>query len=103
MSRAKREARSALWNRRRKLRHVDFWSAVLHIRHLGEEGIRIYNRDICGGLYNGHDPTHELATQRRQMKQELISIEAQIQALKCKQFRMEERRNILRTSLSLKR
>jgi hypothetical protein len=40
---------------RRKLRHIDYWSALLQARSLAEEGIAIYPCNICGGLHLGHD------------------------------------------------
>lgn len=39
----------------RKLRHADYFSAMLHARRLAEDGIVIYPCDVCGGLHLGHN------------------------------------------------
>ena len=39
---------------KRKLRHTDYLSALLHAKSLGVEPIDIYPCDLCGGLHLGH-------------------------------------------------
>ena len=39
---------------KRKLRHTDYWSALLHARALGVEHMVIYPCPVCDGLHLGH-------------------------------------------------
>lgn len=88
-----RENRKAEFNCRRKLRHEDFWSALLHIRHLGREGVTIYPCGVCGGLHVGHDREH--SKKRRLAKRELDHLDERLRALEQERMKLQERKRSL--------
>lgn len=79
---------------RRKLRHPDLWSALVHARRLGG-GVRVYICD-CGGAHVGHPPndrTREYRKARRRLKvieRRLVSLDRERGIL------VEEKNELLR-------
>jgi hypothetical protein len=79
-------------NCRRKLRHVDYLSALFHLIRLGDPGLHAYPCELCDGIHVGHHPDR---VKSRDLKEELISIEARIAALEVERRQLEERRTSL--------
>lgn len=88
-----REIRSAEFICRRKLRHGDFWSALMHLRRLEGEGVVIYPCRICDGLHIGHDQEH--ARKRRLAKRELGRLEKRLRALEEERMKLQDRERSL--------
>lgn len=64
-----------VWNCKRKLRHVEYLSALLHASRLGDPDLDVYPCPVCAGLHVGHDPDR---LKRRTLAKELASIERRI-------------------------
>jgi hypothetical protein len=79
-------------NCRRKLRHFDYLSALFHLIRLGDPGLHAYPCELCDGIHVGHHPDR---VKLRDLKEELVSIEARIAALEVERRQFEERRNLL--------
>jgi hypothetical protein len=79
---------------RRKVRHPNYWTAVLHARRLGPE-IRIYECCVCDGLHVGHDPNGEIAQHRANARKRLNAILKRVTALE------SERESLLRERISV--
>lgn len=88
-----RETRRAECMCRRKLCHVDYWSALLHLRRLGREGIMIYPCGICDGLHIGHDQEH--SRKRRLAKRELSRLEERLRVLEEERVKLQDRKKLL--------
>jgi hypothetical protein len=81
-----------LANCRRKLRHVDYLSALFHLIRLGDLGLHAYPCELCDGIHVGHHPDR---VKLRDAKEELASIEARIEALAVEHRKLEDRRTLL--------
>ena len=73
-------SRRELSNCRRKLRHTNFLTALLHARLLQDEDLRIYPCPLCQGLHVGHDPGRR-ARERRRITYQLRSLDRRLQEL----------------------
>jgi hypothetical protein len=80
-------SRRELSNCRRKLRHTNFLTALLHARLLRDEDLRIYPCPLCQGLHVGHDPERR-ARKRRRIIHELRSLERLLQELERERVRL---------------
>jgi hypothetical protein len=76
-----------LSNCRRKLRHTNSLSALLHASQLHAEDLRIYPCPLCEGLHVGHDPRRR-ARERRRIVHELRSLERRLQELERERVRL---------------
>lgn len=65
---------------RSKLRHLDYWSAMLHSKRLGPE-LRVYHCEICEGLHVAHDPMSPRTEQYRHARRRLRTINNKLVAL----------------------
>lgn len=65
-------------NCRRKLRHTNYLTALLHARRLQEPDLQIYPCSLCQGLHIGHDPGIQ-ARRLRNLARELRLVERTIQ------------------------
>jgi hypothetical protein len=78
-----------VWNCRRKLRHVDHLSALLHLVRLGDPDMHAYRCSVCFGIHVGHDPDR---VSLRTLSDEVTSIEARLAALTVEHSQLQERR-----------
>ena len=78
-----------VWNCRRKLRHLDYLSALLHLVRLGNPDMHAYSCSVCLGIHVGHDPYR---VKLRALSDELASIEARLAALTTEHSQLQERR-----------
>lgn len=78
----------------RKLRHVDFLSAMLHARRLEDPYMSIYPCPICLGLHVGHRQDAQ-ARRRRSIVKELESLERRMLELKRSYAGLLDRRDKL--------
>jgi hypothetical protein len=81
-----------VWNCKRKLRHVEYLSALLHASRLGDPDLHVYPCPVCAGLHVGHDPDR---IKRRTLAKELASIERRITDLKLEDSQLQQRKTIL--------
>lgn len=65
---------------RRKLRHPNYWTAVMHALQLGK-GAQTYECWVCGGIHVGHAPDDQRAQRYRQARRRLREIEDRLAAL----------------------
>jgi hypothetical protein len=93
-----RVVRKATFNCRRKFRHVDFLSALLHARRLEDQHLNIYPCPICFGLHVGHRQDAEVRSRRSIIKQ-LGSLDRRIHKLERDYAGLLERRNKLAADL----
>lgn len=94
----KAAARRDLYNCRRKLRHGNFLSALLHARRLQDEDIHIYPCPLCDGLHVGHAPSTIVRRQRRITK-ELERVQRKLQDINRDQELLLKRERELRSGL----
>jgi hypothetical protein len=87
-------SRREVWNCRRKLRHTNFLTALMHARLLQDDDLRIYPCSVCQGLHVGHDPERR-ARERRQIILELRSLERRLQELERERVRLLARHSQL--------
>jgi hypothetical protein len=90
--------RKAAFNCRRKLRHVDFLSALLHARRLEDQHLNIYPCPICLGLHVGHRGDAE-ARRRRSIVKELESLDRRVREIERDHAGLLDRRNKLAAEL----
>jgi hypothetical protein len=83
-----------LSNCRRKLRHTNFLTALMHADRLDDDDLRIYPCPLCQGLHVGHDPEPR-ARQRRRIIHELQSLERRLQELERERVRLLARQSEL--------
>ena len=81
-----------VWNCRRKLRHVDYLSALLHLIRLGNPDMHAYSCSVCFGIHVGHDPDR---VKLRALSDELASITTRLAALAVERSQLQERRSTL--------
>jgi hypothetical protein len=81
-----------VWNCKRKLRHVDYLSALLHASRLGDPDLHVYPCAVCAGLHVGHDPDR---IKRRTLAKELASLERRITDLKLEDSQLQQQKTIL--------
>jgi hypothetical protein len=91
---AREVSRRELSNCRRKLRHTNFLTALLHARLLRDEDIRIYPCPLCQGMHVGHDPEPR-ARERRRIIRELRSVERLLKELDHERVRLLARQSEL--------
>jgi hypothetical protein len=84
-----------VWNCRRKLRHVDFLSALKHASGLGEQDIHIYRCQVCDGLHIGHDPSSERLKVHKKLRKKLNAIAKRLQVLELEKQQLEDRKRAL--------
>jgi hypothetical protein len=82
--------RRELSNCRRKLRHTNFLSALLHASQLQDDDLHIYPCPLCQGLHVGHDPERR-ARRCRQITAELRSLRRRLQELERQRVRLMAR------------
>jgi hypothetical protein len=87
-------SRRELSNCRRKLRHTNFLTALMHADRLGDDDLRIYPCPLCQGLHVGHDPERR-ARERRRIIRELRSLERLLQELEREHVRLLARQSEL--------
>jgi hypothetical protein len=87
-------SRRELSNCRRKLRHTNFLTALMHADRLGDDDLRIYPCPLCQGLHVGHDPGPR-ARERRRIIHELQSLERRLQELERERVRLLARQSKL--------
>lgn len=83
---------SQRWNCRRKLKHINYLSALHHARHLGDPDLLIYPCPICLGLHVGHDP---IATRLKAVRLNLAAIESRLAELEVERRELDRRRAAL--------
>jgi hypothetical protein len=82
------------YNCRRKFRHLNLLSALLHARRLRDDDIHIYPCVVCDGLHVGHDPS-AAARRRRQALTELRGLDEKIEELDRMRYGLLRRREQL--------
>jgi hypothetical protein len=87
-------SRRELSNCRRKLRHTNFLTALMHADRLGDDDLRIYPCPLCQGMHVGHDPERR-ARERRRIIRELRSLERLLQELERERVRLLARQGEL--------
>lgn len=87
-------SRHELSNCRRKLRHTNFLTALMHADRLGDDDLLIYPCPLCQGLHVGHDPEPR-ARERRRIIRELRSLERLLQGLERERVRLLARQSEL--------
>jgi hypothetical protein len=85
-------------NCRRKLRHLDYLTALLHARRLEEQDLNIYPCSICGGLHVGHRPD-AVAQRRRFIVKELKSLDRRTREIEQSYAGLVDRRKNLAAEL----
>ena len=83
-----------LSNCRRKLRHTNFLTALMHADRLGDDDLRIYPCPLCHGLHVGHDPERG-AREHGRIVHELRSLDRRLQELERERVRLLERQSEL--------
>jgi hypothetical protein len=83
-----------LSNCRRKLRHTNFLTALMHADRLGDDDLHIYPCPLCQGLHVGHDP-EQRARERRRLIRELRTLERRLQELEREHVRLLARQSEL--------
>jgi len=86
--------RRELSNCRRKLRHTNVLSALLHASQLQDDDLHIYPCSLCQGLHVGHDPEWK-ARRYRQITAELRSLRHRLQELQHERVRLMARESDL--------
>jgi hypothetical protein len=81
-------------NCRRKLRHTNFLTALIHADRLGDDDLRIYPCSVCQGLHVGHDP-EPTARVRRRIIHELRSLKRRLRELERKRVGLLARQSKL--------
>jgi hypothetical protein len=76
-----------LQNCRRKLRHLNFLSALHHAKRLGDPDLHVYPCPICSGLHVGHNPDR---MQLRDLGRELAAIESRMATLKLEEHKLRQ-------------
>lgn len=84
---------------RRKLRHIEYWSAIRHAVLLGDPVLRVFPC-VCGGLHVGHDPTSQTAKRRRKTRRRLRAIANRLLDLEAERKALELERTALRHEVS---
>jgi hypothetical protein len=79
-------------NCRRKLRHVNHLSALLHASRLGDPDLLCYECPVCMGIHVGHDRRW---VKLRAIHDELTSIETRLSALETEFRQLQHRRTAL--------
>jgi hypothetical protein len=79
-------------NCRRKLRHVNYLSALFHLARLGDVGLHAYPCELCDGIHVGHHPDR---VRLRDLEQEVASITARLEVLATERDQLETRRALL--------
>jgi hypothetical protein len=87
-------SRRDLLNCRRKLRHTNFLTALMHAARLDDDDLRVYPCGVCKGLHVGHDPGRR-ARERRRTIHELQSLERRLQELERERVRLLARQSDL--------
>ncbi len=82
----------------RKLRHLDYLSALLHARGLPDPDLHIYPCPVCLGLHVGHSQAPE-ARRRRAVAKELKSVNQRLRDLEREHSRLLVRREQVREAL----
>jgi hypothetical protein len=90
--------RKAAFNCHRKLRHVDFLSALLHARRLEDQHLNIYPCPICFGLHVGH-PQDAAARRRRSILKELELLDGRVREIERDYEGLLDRRHKLAAEL----
>jgi hypothetical protein len=85
-------SRRDLSNCRRKLRHTNFLTALMHAHRLNDDDLRIYPCAVCKGLDVGHDPK---APKHKRLIRELRSLERLLQELESERVRLLARQSEL--------
>lgn len=83
---------------RRKLRHIDYWSAVRHALRLGGE-VQVFECAQCGGLHVGHDPEDPGTKQYKHAQKRLRLIQSRLAALEEEQKALIRERSQLLSQL----
>jgi hypothetical protein len=91
---ASEASRRELSNCRRKLRHTNFLTALMHADRLGDDDLHIYPCPLCQGLHVGHDPERR-AREHRRIIHELRSLERRLQELERERVRLLARQSKL--------
>lgn len=78
-----------VWNCRRKLRHVHYLSALLHLVRLGDPNMHAYPCSVCFGIHVGHGPDQ---ARLRTLSDEVDSITARLAALAMEHSQLLEHR-----------
>lgn len=87
------------YNCRRKFRHLNLLSALLHARRLQDDDLQIYPCDVCDGLHVGHDSS-ALAKRRRRIIKELAAIQERIEQIDRERATLRRREKQLRSELA---
>jgi len=66
MARSRRRKETEEEKCRRKLRHIDYLSALMHARALGDANLVIYPCPVCRGMHVGHDKVRYAAHCQRE-------------------------------------
>lgn len=66
---------------KRKYRHVNFLSAILHAQRIDSPGLDVYPCELCGGLHVGHNPNNPETQRTRFIRKRLRSIDRQLAAM----------------------
>jgi hypothetical protein len=87
-----------LYNCRRKFRHTNFLSALLHARRLPDDDLHIYSCGLCDGLHVGHDPSAP-ARRRRRITKQLAALQTRIDELDRERTQLRRQQLQLRSEL----
>ena len=83
-----------LRNCQRKMRHLDYLSALKHACRLGDD-INIYPCHLCGGLHVGHNPSSEKVKERKKVSRRLNVIVKRLEVLDRERHYLESERRTL--------
>lgn len=79
-------------NCKRKLRHLNFLSALQHVAGLGNPDLHVYPCPVCSGLHVGHDQDR---MQLKNLEKELATVEEQLTRLRLKMERLQSHKATL--------
>jgi hypothetical protein len=96
---SERLRKGELYNCRRKFRHINYLSALLHARRLHDDDLHIYGCDICDGLHVGHDASAS-ARRRRRITKQLVALQTKIEELDRERTQLRRQQLQLRSELT---
>jgi len=83
-----------LRNCQRKMRHLDYLSALKHACRLGDD-INIYPCHLCRGLHVGHDPSSKKVKERKKVSRRLNVIAKRLEVLDRERHHLESERRVI--------
>jgi hypothetical protein len=91
--------KAELWNCRRKIRHRNYLTAMLHATRVPGPDVRAYPCAVCNGIHVGHDSDAEATRRYRKLLHRLRTIDQRMAELDKERRRLESERRSLSEDL----